>query len=168
MNKTKKRNKIMKSQTMLRIETLEPAAVFEDAYNEDEHDHHPGYNMDDEDFEGMNDWWQQTWHVHLTAGARKREDQTWWVMMKNEDQKNTTKKLWRIKQEMTSFTSYKITDIKSKQSFIVNSPIYENIELMIIGLETRFSVEVIKNWNMAQTSQHHFTVVVKSRATETW
>jgi len=41
---------------------------------------------------------------------------------------------------MTSFTSYKITDVNSKQSFIVNSPIYENVELMTIGLENRFSV----------------------------
>jgi len=44
---------------------------------------------------------------------------------------------------MASFTSYKITDIKSKQSFIVNSPIYENVEIMTIGLENRFSVEII-------------------------
>ena len=47
--------------------------------------------------------------------------------------------------EMIYCTSYKITDINSKQSFIVNSPIYENIELMIIGLEDRFTVEVIGN-----------------------
>jgi hypothetical protein len=46
---------------------------------------------------------------------------------------------------MTSSTSYKITDIKSKQSFIVNSEIYENVELITIGLENRFSVEVIGN-----------------------
>ena len=46
---------------------------------------------------------------------------------------------------MSHFTSYKITDIKSNQSFIVNSPTYENVELMAIGLENRFSVEVIGN-----------------------
>jgi len=49
--------------------------------------------------------------------------------------------------EMTYLTSYKITDIKTKQSFIVNSPIYENIDLMAIGLENNFSVEVIGNWS---------------------
>jgi len=48
---------------------------------------------------------------------------------------------------MTSLTSYKITDIKSKQSFIVNSPIYENVELMAVGLEDRFTVEVIWDLN---------------------
>ena len=47
--------------------------------------------------------------------------------------------------EMTYGTKYKITDIKSKQSFIVNSSIYENVELMAVGLEDRFTVEVIRD-----------------------
>ena len=74
------------------------------------------------------------------------------MVIKIETEKNTTKKSWRIKQEMNSFTSYKITDVNSKQSFIVNSPIYVSVELMIIGLEDRFSVEVIGNWLHALTA----------------
>ncbi|MDH3313924.1 MAG: hypothetical protein OEM28_12400 [Nitrosopumilus sp.] len=46
---------------------------------------------------------------------------------------------------MTYGTKYKITDIKSQQSFIVNSSIYENVELMAVGLEDRFTVEVIRD-----------------------
>ena len=46
---------------------------------------------------------------------------------------------------MTYGTKYKITDIKSQQSFIVNSPIYVDVELIMIGLEDRFLVEVIGN-----------------------
>ena len=54
--KSQTENKIMKAQTMIRIETLESAVVFEDADNEGEdHAHHPGFNMDDEDFEGIVD-----------------------------------------------------------------------------------------------------------------
>jgi len=54
--KSQTENKIVKAQTNIRIEILEPAAVFEDTGNEDEeHTHHPGFNMDDEDFEGIVD-----------------------------------------------------------------------------------------------------------------
>jgi len=47
---------------------------------------------------------------------------------------------------MTSLTSYKIIDNKTKQSFNVNSENYEYFKIMTIGIKHRFSVEVI--WDL--------------------
>ena len=47
--------------------------------------------------------------------------------------------------EMTSYTRYQIIDNDTKKSYNLDSKTFENFKLMVIGLENRFSVEVIRN-----------------------
>jgi len=58
---------------------------------------------------------------------------------------NPGKKLSGEKELTSSCTRYKIIFNESKKSYKLDSKTFENFKLMEIGLENRFSVEVIRN-----------------------